>query len=153
MCLLYTPGSMNSLFGALFWEFWKGILGVARDYLGRISEVLGKCFGRFLAWGSERCVKGFLRRAETNRADTGTTWPQICAFRGVQCDHKCPENGALGLQIEAKMSPKWSLGANKNACEKCLPPKSRFTQDLGVAFWCHFWTNIDARNEAEKRWV
>ena len=33
-----TPGSMNSLFSDLFREFWRGILGGVRDYLG---EVLG----------------------------------------------------------------------------------------------------------------
>ena len=33
-----TPGSMNSLFGDFFREFWRGILGGVRDYLG---EVLG----------------------------------------------------------------------------------------------------------------
>ena len=34
----YTPGSMNSLFSDFFREFWRGILGGVRDYLG---EVLG----------------------------------------------------------------------------------------------------------------
>ena len=29
-----TPGSMNSLFGDFFREFWRGILGGVRDYLG-----------------------------------------------------------------------------------------------------------------------
>ena len=29
-----TPGSMNSLFGNFFREFWRGILGGVRDYLG-----------------------------------------------------------------------------------------------------------------------
>ena len=33
-----TPGSMNSSFGDFFREFWRGILGGVRDYLG---EVLG----------------------------------------------------------------------------------------------------------------
>ena len=33
-----TPGSMNSLFSDFFMEFWRGILGGVRDYLG---EVLG----------------------------------------------------------------------------------------------------------------
>ena len=33
-----TPGSMNSLFSDFFREFWRGILGGVRDYLG---EVLG----------------------------------------------------------------------------------------------------------------
>ena len=33
-----TPGSMNSLFSDLFKEFWRGILGGVRDYLG---DVLG----------------------------------------------------------------------------------------------------------------
>ena len=33
-----TPGSMNSLFSDFFGEFWRGILGGVRDYLG---EVLG----------------------------------------------------------------------------------------------------------------
>ena len=36
--LLSTPGSMNSLFSDFFREFWRGILGGVRDYLG---EVLG----------------------------------------------------------------------------------------------------------------
>ena len=31
-----TPGSMNSLFGDFFREFWRGILGGVRDYLGEI---------------------------------------------------------------------------------------------------------------------
>ena len=31
-----TPGSMNSLFSDLFKEFWRGILGGVRDYLGEI---------------------------------------------------------------------------------------------------------------------
>ena len=34
----FTPGSMNSLFSDFFREFWRGILGGARDYLG---EMLG----------------------------------------------------------------------------------------------------------------
>ena len=33
-----TPGSMNSLVSDFFTEFWKGILGGVRDYLG---EILG----------------------------------------------------------------------------------------------------------------
>ena len=31
---LYTPGSMNRLFGDFFKEFWRGVLGCVRDYLG-----------------------------------------------------------------------------------------------------------------------
>ena len=31
-----TPGSMNSLFSDLFKEFWRGILGGVRDYLGEV---------------------------------------------------------------------------------------------------------------------
>ena len=31
-----TPGSMNSLFSDLFMEFWRGILGGVRDYLGEV---------------------------------------------------------------------------------------------------------------------
>ena len=31
-----TPGSMNSLFGDFFREFWRGILGGVRDYLGEV---------------------------------------------------------------------------------------------------------------------
>ena len=34
----YTPGSMNSLFSDLFKEFWRGILGGVRDYLGKVLE-------------------------------------------------------------------------------------------------------------------
>ena len=34
----YTPASMNSLFSDFFRDFWRGILGGVRDYLG---EVLG----------------------------------------------------------------------------------------------------------------
>ena len=33
---IYTPGSMNSLFGDFFKEFWRGILGGVRDYLGEV---------------------------------------------------------------------------------------------------------------------
>ena len=33
---LDTPGSMNSLFGDFFREFWRMILGGVRDYLGGI---------------------------------------------------------------------------------------------------------------------
>ena len=31
-----TPGSMNSLFSDFFREFWRGILGGVRDYLGQV---------------------------------------------------------------------------------------------------------------------
>ena len=33
---LSTPGSMNSLFSDFFREFWRGLLGGVRDYLGEI---------------------------------------------------------------------------------------------------------------------
>ena len=36
--LVCTPGSMNSLFSDFFMEFWTGILGGVRVYLG---EILG----------------------------------------------------------------------------------------------------------------
>ena len=36
--LLYTPGSMNSLFSDVFSELWRDILTGVRDYLG---EILG----------------------------------------------------------------------------------------------------------------
>ena len=32
--VVYTPGSTNSLFSDFFREFWRGILGGVRDYLG-----------------------------------------------------------------------------------------------------------------------
>ena len=35
---IHTPGSMNSLFSDFFREFWRGMSGGVRDYLG---EVLG----------------------------------------------------------------------------------------------------------------
>ena len=35
---MHTPGSMNSLFSDFFREFWRGISGGVRDYLG---EMLG----------------------------------------------------------------------------------------------------------------
>ena len=31
-----TPGYLNSLFGYLFRDFWRGILGCVRDYLGEV---------------------------------------------------------------------------------------------------------------------
>ena len=40
-CLMFfacTRGSMNSLFSDFFTEFWRGIFGGARDYVG---EMLG----------------------------------------------------------------------------------------------------------------
>ena len=80
----------------------------------------------------------------------------ILSLWGPTCDPKWPQNGALGPQNEAKMTPKWSLGANKNACEKWTPkksPKRSSGHHFGVPFWSHFWLKIDAKNEAEKRWV
>ena len=38
----YTPGSMNSLFGDFFREFWRGILGGVRDYLGGMLDGFGE---------------------------------------------------------------------------------------------------------------
>ena len=35
---LDTPGSINSLFSDFFREFWRGISGGVRDYLGEILE-------------------------------------------------------------------------------------------------------------------
>ena len=44
------PGSMNSLFSDFFREFWRGILGGVRDYLG---EVLGDFY-----WKNEGKLRG-----------------------------------------------------------------------------------------------
>ena len=36
MIKIHTPGTMNSLFSDFFREFWRGILGGVRDYVGEV---------------------------------------------------------------------------------------------------------------------
>ena len=54
MIVLDTPGSMNSLFSDLFREFWRGILGGLRDYLG---EVLGGFWWKIKGKSNEKIEK------------------------------------------------------------------------------------------------
>ena len=72
------------------------------------------------------------------------------SLQGPNCDPKWLQNGALGHQNEAQMTPKWSLGGPQNRMRQKIP-KGRLGHDFGVAFWSHVWSKIDAKNEPKKR--
>ena len=63
-----------------------------------LRGVLGNCFWRFLAWGSERCVKVFF----TDRNE-----------RSKHRNHVAPNLNLRGGKMWPKMTSRWSLGASK----------------------------------------
>ena len=100
--------------------------------------------------GSKRCVKCFVKETEakgskhvfikrteakglnmeefyeSNRNERSKYRKYVApnlSLQGQKCDPKWLQNGALGHQNEAQMTPKWSLGGPKNRMRNTTPKK------------------------------